>query len=155
MNMLRVIETAVLASLILNLFALTQEKKIKHSELPAAVEKTVAVQISGARIRGFSEEKENGQTFYEAQLMVNGHSQDILMDANGTIVEVEEQVAVDSLPIAVKDALKAKVAKGKLVKIESLTKHGKLVAYEAQLVTDGKRSEAQVGPNGEPLDHEE
>jgi hypothetical protein len=55
----------------------------------------------------------------------------------------------------VKDALKAKVAKGKLVKIESLTKHGKLVAYEAQVVTDGKRSEAQVGPNGEPLDHEE
>jgi hypothetical protein len=131
-----------------------KEKKIKHSDLPAAVKKTVAVQISGARIRGFSEEKENGQTFYEAQLVVNGHSKDILMDADGTIVEVEEQVAVGSLP-AVKDALKAKVGKGKLVKIESLTKHGKLVAYEAQVVTDGKRSEAQVGPNGEPLDHEE
>jgi hypothetical protein len=55
----------------------------------------------------------------------------------------------------VKDALKAKVGKGKLSKIESLTKHDKLVAYEAQVVTDGKRSEAQVGRNGEPLDHEE
>jgi hypothetical protein len=31
--------------------------------------------------------------------MVNGHSKDILMDANGTIVEVEEQVGVDSLPL--------------------------------------------------------
>jgi hypothetical protein len=70
-------------------------------------------------------------------------------------VEVEEQVVVDSLSPAVRDGLQAKVANGKLVKVESLTKHGKLVAYEAQVVTDGKRSEVQIGPDGRPLDHEE
>ena len=31
----------------------------------------------------------------------------------------------------------------------------KLVAYEAQVTTNGKRSEVQVGPDGKPLDHEE
>jgi hypothetical protein len=77
------------------------------------------------------------------------------MDTNGQIVEVEEQVAVDSLSPAVRDGLQAKAGKGKLVKVESLTKHGKLVAYEAQVVTDGKKSEVQVGPDGKPLDHEE
>ena len=36
-------------------------------------------------------------------------------------------------------------------RIESLTKRGKLVAYEAHIKTDSKRSEIQVGPNGEKL----
>lgn len=137
--------------------ALTQEKekKIQRSDLPAAVEKTVATQTQGATIRGFSQEKENGQTYYEAELSVNGHSKDILIDSTGAVAEVEEQVALDSLPSAVKDGLQAKAGKGKLVKVESITKHDKLVAYEAKVFTGGKRSEVQVGPDGKPLDHEE
>jgi hypothetical protein len=51
--------------------------------------------------------------------------------------------------------LQAKAGDGKLVKVESLTRNGKCVAYEAQVVTDGKRSELQVGPDGRLLDHEE
>lgn len=155
MSISRVVGLAVFASLFLTLPALTQEKKIKRSDLPPAVEKAVAAQSQGANIRGFSQEKENGQTFYEAALMVNGHSKDVLMDTNGQIVEVEEQIATDSLSPAVRDGLQAKAGKGKLVKVEFLTKNGKLVAYEAQVVTDGKRSEVQVGPDGKPLDHEE
>ncbi len=63
-----------------------QEKKIKRSDLPAAVEKTVAAQSAGATIKGFSQEKENGQVFYEAEMTVNGHTKDMLIDANGTVV---------------------------------------------------------------------
>src|SRR5262245_8528973 len=77
--------------------ASAQEKKIKRSQLPPAVEKTVAAQAAGATIRGFSMEKENGQTFYEAEMTVNGHSKDVLIAADGTIAEVEEEVALDSL----------------------------------------------------------
>jgi hypothetical protein len=135
--------------------AMLEEKKIERSDLPPAVEKTVAEQSKGATVRGFSEEKENGETFYEAQLMVAGHSKDVQMDKDGTITEVEEFVAMDSLTPAVKDGLQAKAGEGKLVKVESLTKHGKLVAYEAQVITGGKKNEVQVGPDGKPLDHEE
>ncbi len=135
--------------------ASAQEKKIKRSDLPPAVEKTVAAQSAGATIRGFSAEKEKGQTFYEAEMMVNGHSKDVLIAGDGTVVEVEEQVALDSLSPEVKAGLQAKAGKGKLVKVESLTKRDKLVAYEAQVVTNGKKSEVQVGPDGKPLDHEE
>jgi hypothetical protein len=155
MSILRVAGLTVVASLFLAVPTLPQEKKIKRSDLPPAVEETVAVLSAGATVRGFSEEKEHGQTFYEAELVVNGHSKDVLMDANGQVVEVEEQVVVDSLSPVVRDELQAKAGKGKLVKVESLTKHGKLVAYEAQVVTDGKKSEVQVGPDGKPVDHEE
>ena len=135
--------------------AAAQEKKIKRSDLPPAVEKTVAAQSEGATIRGFSTEKEKGQIFYEAEMLVNGHSKDVLIAADGTVVEVEEQVTLDSLSPEVKEGLQAKAGKGKILKVESLTKKGKLVAYEAQVETNGKKSEVQVGPDGKPLAHEE
>jgi uncharacterized membrane protein YkoI len=135
--------------------ATAQEKKIKRSDLPPAVEKTVAVQSAGATIRGFSTEVENGQTLYEVELTVNGHSKDISMAVDGSIVEVEEQVALDSLSPEVKSGLQAKAGKGKILKVESITKKNKLVAYEAKVDTGGKKSEVQVGPDGKPLDHEE
>ena len=132
-----------------------QEKKIKRSDLPPAVEKTVAAESTGATIKGFSTEKEKGETFYEAEMTVNGHSKDVLVAADGTVVEVEEQVVLDSLSADVKAGLQAKAGKGKILKVESLTKKGKLVAYEAKVDTNGKKSEVQVGPDGKPLDHEE
>jgi hypothetical protein len=157
MNISRVVGVGVgvVAGLLLSVPAWAQEKKIQRSDLPPAVEKTVAAQSQGSTIRGFSEEKEHGQTFYEAELLVSGHSKDVLMNSEGDVVEVEEQVALDSLSPAVRSGLQAKAGKGKLVKVESLTKKGKLVAYEAKVVTDGKKSEVQVGPDGRPLDHEE
>ncbi len=135
--------------------ASAQEKKIKRSDLPPAVEKTVAAQSAGATIRGFSTEKEKGQTLFEVEMTVNGHSKDISMATDGSIVEIEEQVALDSLSPEVKAGLQAKAGKGKILKVESLTKKDKLVAYEARVVTNGKKSEVQVGPDGKPLDHEE
>src|SRR6266513_4201284 len=135
--------------------ASAQEKKTKRSDLPPAVEKTVTAQSAGATIRGFSTEKEKGQTLYEMAMTVNGHGKDVSMAADGSIVEIEEQVALDSLAPEVKAGLQAKAGKGKILKVESLTKKDKLVAYEAQVDTNGKKSEVQVGPDGKPLDHEE
>ena len=135
--------------------ASAQEKKIKRSDLPPAVEKTVATQSQGATIKGFSTEKENGQTLYELEMTVSGHSKDVLMAADGTVVEVEEQVVLDSLSTEVKAGLQSKAGKGKILKVESITKKDKLVAYEAHVDTNGKKSEVQVGPGGKPLDHEE
>ena len=135
--------------------ASAQEKKIKRSDLPPAVEKTVTAQSAGATIRGFSTEKEKGQTIYEMAMTVNGHGKDVSMAADGSIVEIEEQVALDSLAPVVKAGLQTKAGKGKILKVESLTKKDKLVAYEAQVDTNGKKSEVQVRPDGKLLDHEE
>jgi hypothetical protein len=149
------IALTVVLSCALQSLAEEQEKKIERSSLPPAVEKMVAAQSQRATIRGFSEEIENGQKLYEVKLMVDGHKKNILMDANGTIVEVEEQVAMESLPSAVRDGLQAKAGSGKVIKVESITKNNRLVAYEAKVMTNGKKSEVQVGPDGRPLDHEE
>ena len=128
-----------------------QERKIKRAQLPPAVEKTVATESQGATIKGFATEIEHGTKFYEASLVVDGRTKDILIDRTGKIVEVEQEVPMDSLPAPVQDALKKAAGAGTITVIESLTKNNKLVAYEAQVKRGPKRSEIQVGPNGEKL----
>jgi len=135
--------------------AQAQEKKIKREELPPAVEKTVSEQSQGATIKSFSTEVEQGKTLYEVELTVNGHGKDISMEKDGKIVEVEEEVAMDSLPPEVKAGLAKAAGSGTISKVESLTRQGKLVAYEADVKNGSKRSEVQVGPNGKKLAHEE
>jgi len=135
--------------------AQAHEKKIKKSDLPPAVVKTVDEQSKGATLRGFSREREGGWTYYEAQMTVNGRSRDVLMDAKGKVVEVEEEVDLAALPPAVRSALQEKAGAGTIHKVESITKENKMVAYEAQVVTAGKKSVVQVGPSGEALEHPE
>jgi hypothetical protein len=136
-------------------FMQAQEKKIKRSDLAAAVEKTVAEQSKGATIKGFATEVEDGKKTYEAEMTVNGHGKDISMDEKGNILEIEEEVAIASLPPAVKEGLTKAAGKGTIEKVESLTKKGKIVAYEAAIKTGTKKSEVQVGPDGKKLAHEE
>ncbi|MGB7554817.1 MAG: hypothetical protein WBM04_10610 [Candidatus Korobacteraceae bacterium] len=131
------------------------EKKIARSQLPPASERTITEQSKGAEIRGFAQEREGGKTYYEAEMKVNGHSKDVLVDAEGKLIEVEEEVSIASLPVAVRNGLQAEAGTGVLRKVESITKENKLVAYEAQVVTKGKHFEVQVGPDGKPLQHEE
>src|SRR5260221_1411598 len=78
----------LIVALALCSIALAQEKKIQRADLPPAVEKTVATQSAGATVRGFSQEKEKGQTYYEAEMTVSGHSKDVLLDVSGAVVEV-------------------------------------------------------------------
>jgi len=132
-----------------------QERKLKRSELPAAVQQAAAAQTRGAKVRGYSTEKENGQVTYEVEMTMRGHKRDVTLDSAGTVLEVEEQVSLDSLPAAVRTGLRQLAGSGHITKVESLTKRGTLVAYEARVRTGTKRSEIQVGPDGKPLAHPE
>lgn len=131
------------------------EKRIAKSALPAAVAKTAEEQSKGAIVKGYSQDNENGQIEYEVQMIVNGHTKDVGIGSAGNVLEVEEQVELKDLSSPVKAAIKAKAASGNVTKVESITKHGAIVAYEAQVMTNGKNKEIQVGPHGETLAHEE
>jgi len=147
----------IFASLVIALATVSasqaQERKIKRSRLPPAVEKTVAEQSQGATIQGFSTEIEKGKRVYEVAMTVDGHGKDIIVDSKGNVLEVEEEVAMDSLSQRVKDGLTKAAGTGTISKVESLTKKGTLVAYEAVVKRGLKRSEVQVGPNGEKQAH--
>ncbi|MGH9763517.1 MAG: hypothetical protein ACREDR_42930 [Blastocatellia bacterium] len=144
-----------IAILLLPVAALGQERPVKMKDLPPAVQKTVTEQSKGAKLRGLSTEVENGKTEYEAELIVDGHSRDVSMNADGEVIEVEEQVELASLPDVVQTALKKQAGKGRITKVESVNQTGKLVFYEAQVRTGTKHREIRIKPDGQPAKGEQ
>src|SRR5882757_8825413 len=130
---------------------IAQERRVTMKSLPPAVKKTVEEQTKGATIKGLSKEKENGKTQYEVETVVGGHTRDMLIDESGTVVEIEEAVDLNTLPEGVQSGIKQKAGKGKILKVEALTKNGTLTAYEVQLQKAGKKSEFQVSTDGTPI----
>lgn len=129
-------------------FAQESEKKVRMNQMPAAVQATVREQSRGAQLRGLARETENGQTFYEAELKVNGHTRDVLIDETGKVVSIEEQVTLASLPAAVKAEIQKQAGRGRIALVESVTKDGAIAYYEAHIKGGGKAREIKVGPDG-------
>lgn len=131
------------------------EKRIAKSDLPPAVLKAAEKASNGATVKGYSEDREDGKLAYEVEMLINGHSRDVTISPDGKVLEVEEQVELAGLSQQVQQALKKRAGSGAITKVESLTKQGKLVAFEAQVKTAGKHSEIQVAPDGQALKHPE
>jgi uncharacterized membrane protein YkoI len=127
------------------------ERPARMRDLPQVVQATVREQSKGAVVRGLSIETEKGQTFYEASLKIKGRIRDVLIDANGNVVEIEDQVTLASLPPAARAEIVKQAGKGRILMIESVTKNNAIVAYEAHVKTAGKISEIKVDPDGKPL----
>jgi uncharacterized membrane protein YkoI len=147
------IALAFAASMLLSGRALAQEteRPARMKDLPQAVQTTLREQSRGAAVRGLSIETEKGQTFYEASLKVKGRVRDVLIDADGNVVEIEEQVTLASLPPAARAEIVKQAGKGRILTVESITKKNAIVAYEAHVKTAGKISEIKVDPDGKPL----
>jgi hypothetical protein len=131
----------------LTLTAFAGETAVKMKDLPPAVQKTVAEQTKGAQIKGISKEVEKGKTTYEVETLVNGKSRDLTFDAEGTLLSVEEAVALDTIPAAAKASIEKLAAGGKIKSVESVTK-GQTVGYEAVIVKGLKKSEVVVVADG-------
>jgi uncharacterized membrane protein YkoI len=126
---------------------------VKMADLPAAVQKTVKEQSAGGTIRGLSKETEHGKTTYEAELTINGQKKDIEMDAAGNVLEAEDEVTIADIPAAARAAIEKSAGSGKVLKVEAVTQHGQVTAYEAvvQKTANGKKSEVRVDANGKPV----
>jgi CRISPR/Cas system CSM-associated protein Csm3 (group 7 of RAMP superfamily) len=126
------------------------ESKVKMENLPPAVQKTVKEQTQRAKLIGLSKEKEGGQTVYELETTVNGRSRDLMIDSAGTILSVEDEVALDSVPEPARKAIQQKAGAGKIIKVETVTK-GSEVSYEAAYTSkSGKKAEYGVNADGTP-----
>jgi hypothetical protein len=128
-----------------------QDQRAKIKSLPLAVQKTVEEQSKGAKIRGLSKEVEKGKTQYELELTVDGRNRDMIIDPSGAILEVEEDVSLESLSPAVKSEVEKSIGASKLLRLESVTKGGVLTGYEASVSKAGKRSGVEMGLDGKIL----
>jgi Putative beta-lactamase-inhibitor-like, PepSY-like len=130
--------------------ALGAEKKIQMNDLPAAVRQAVQEQTKGAEIKGLSKETENGRTEYEVETVLDSKSRDLTFDASGKVVEVEQEVGIDSLPAAARAAIEKRAMGGKIVKVETVTR-GSVTTYEASYTKGGRTHEIGVKADGSPV----
>jgi hypothetical protein len=131
------------------------ERTITRNQMPQAVREAVDRLIQDAVVKSYKTEIENGKREYEIETTRNGHGKDITLSPDGHVMEIEEEVALEALPPAVASGLRENARGGKIVKVESISKEGIIVAYETQITRSGKHSEVQVGPDGRNLDHQE
>jgi hypothetical protein len=140
------------ASLFTFALVVIADTPVKMADLPIAVQKTVKEQSAGGTIRGLSKETEHGKTTYEAELTISGRHKDIEMDFDGNILEIEDEVAIADVPAPARAAIEKSAGSGKVLRVESVTQHGQISAYEAviQKIAGGKKSEVRVDASGKP-----
>jgi len=125
------------------------EKKTDFKDLPPAVQKTVQDNLKGAEIKGIGKEKEDGVEQYEVETLLNGKSRDFEVDTKGNLLVVEEATTIDAIPAAAKAGILKKVAGGKLNTVETFTKTGQPMMYEAGYSDkNGKKHEVLVKSDG-------
>lgn len=144
--------TLLLAIVVLCGSSVAQEKKrrsLQLKDLPAAVQKTVQDNLKGGQIKNIGKEKEDGIEQYEVASLLNGKSRDFNVDTNGNLLVVEEGTNIDAIPAAPKTSILKKVAGGKLGTVETFTKPGQPIMYEAAYRdTKGKHREILVKADG-------
>ena len=124
--------------------------KLALKDLPPAVQKTIQATLKGGEIKAISREKEGGTTQYEVESILNGKHRDFNIDTKGNLLVMEEEIGIDSVPPAAKEAILKKVGTGKLGMVEVLTEGGETF-YEAAYTTKaGKKAEVAVKADGSP-----
>lgn len=123
-------------------------KSIEVKDLPPAVQKTVQEQSKGAEIKNISKEKEKGAWQYEVETMRNGKHRDFNVAANGTLITVEEEIAISNIPAVAKAAIEKKVGTGKLTMVETVTKDGTTMYEGIYTNKSGKKLEVLVKADG-------
>jgi hypothetical protein len=130
--------------------ALGADKKLTLKDLPPAVQKTVQDEAKGGEIKSIAKETEKGVVQYEVETMLNGKHRDFEVDTKGTLLVMEEETSIDSIPAAAKAAIMKKVADGKLGLVETFKKSGSgETMYEAAYTgKNGKKHEVLVKADG-------
>ena len=132
-------------------------------ELPAAVKTAVMALYPQAEIEE-AEAEEEGLKVYEVEVEHNDQEFELTLAPDGTLVEVESEMAVAGLPEAVAKAI-AKAADGATIKevnkevtyaIVTLVKLDKpQTSYEAELSSQGAECEIEVAADGTVLEQSE
>jgi len=149
-----------------------QEKQVSIDQVPAAVKATILAQ--GSTINEIEEEVVNGQTIYEAEVIVEGREVDIRMTANGTLLGTEtedddevdedaddnedenngeELVALDAVPAAVKATILKEAAGAEIKEIEKEAEDGRTI-YSAEAIINGQKVDFEIAPDGTLLGKE-
>jgi hypothetical protein len=136
-----------------------KEEKITADKLPKAVAAAVKEYFPDAEFTSITKETEGTKVVYDIELKEKGKKHEMDIQEDGTVLEIEDEVAAADLPAAVSKALEAKYPKATLkdaMAVNKMTgKEKKLLHYELTITTAEKKSvEVLISPDGKEVKEE-
>lgn len=125
------------------------ESTISMDEVPQEVMATAQENAAGATFEQVSVENEDGTEIYEFATTKDGMGFEVDVLADGTLEEIEEEIAMDALPEAVSSALEAELAGFEPSYIEKSTRDdGSTIVYEFEGEHEGQAIDAEIAEDG-------
>ncbi|HEX3152696.1 MAG TPA: PepSY-like domain-containing protein [Gemmataceae bacterium] len=136
-----------------------KEEKIAADKLPKAVAEAVKSHFPNAEFTSITKETEGTKVVYDIELKQKGVKHEMDIQEDGTILEIENEIAAKDLPAPVTKALEAKYPKSTLkeaMEVNKVTgKELKLLHYELTVVTAEKKTiEVLITADGKTVTEE-
>ncbi len=133
-----------------SLVAWAADTKIPVAQLPPAVQTAMKNQTANSTVLGATEEREHGRMTYEVETKRDGKGRDLTFAEDGSLLEVEQEMDLNSIPAPARIGIQKRAAGGTIEKVESVTQ-GTTTSYEADVQTkSGKTREVAVNADGSP-----
>jgi uncharacterized membrane protein YkoI len=153
---------ALAASLMLGTMSRAEDEKAKKIPLdraPKAVRDAIHGRFPGALVNSLEKETENGKVVYDVELKQKGRKYEMDIQEDGTIIEIEKEIALKDVSPAVLRAVKAKFPKAVIKEVMEVNKvkgkEEKPVHYEITIQTaDKKQQEVVVSLDGKSIKKE-
>ena len=147
------VETAVSLGLLLGMAPAVDEVKLKFSDCPAPVRKTLQAESAGAKIEAVIREKDDeNETIFWADVAIGDRTYAIGVLEDGTLSEMnlavdDEDIPLERCPEAVRSTFKDEAFGEKIESVNRDRKYGVLI-YEAVVDHKGKSYEISVAEDG-------
>jgi uncharacterized membrane protein YkoI len=120
------------------------EVQVKPEELPKAVASALKNRFPGLEITSAAKETDNGKVIYDIELTQNGRKFESDIKEDGTILEVEKELATKDYPKALPSSVGTRFPKGKIT-----------IVMEVNLVKDKKEIPDHLEVTVETADKQE
>ena len=127
-----------------------EARAVALADVPAGAKAAIEKAAGKNEVTGVKSEDAFGVTVYEAAWNVGEMVHEVVVSADGTVLEMEEVVATTDAPQAVQDAVAKQFPKGSTVEVEKKT----MVFYSAEAMIGDEEKEILLTGTGQMVEVE-
>ncbi len=143
------VATAVLLSISA---AISYAEDVSLSEVPQAVRIIIERETKGFEIDDIEREKDDGKIVYEVDAENDSGEIKLKIAADGTLLELEQEMVPENLPEAVRNAVKKSFGDVYFDDIEKRYRKGSIIVYRIEAETDELKIDLKIAEDGRIID---